>query len=71
MNPRTTTGLDYIRNAYGVPAYLEVRVRYTGHSQGPKMGTITGARDAHLLVRMDGEAHPAPYHPTWELEYLP
>ncbi|AHH20800.1 hypothetical protein NONO_c60240 [Nocardia nova SH22a] len=23
-----------------------------------------------LRIRLDGEKHSAPYHPTWELEYL-
>ena len=61
--------MDYIRDAYGVPAKLGGRVIYEG--AGPhQCGTITGTRNAHLLIRLDGESQARPYHPTWKLQYL-
>lgn len=63
--------LEYIRNAYGVPAKRGQRVHYTGNQNAPsRYGTITGASGAHLKIRMDGDRLSQPYHPTWELEYL-
>lgn len=67
--------LDYIRTTYAVPAKKGGRVRYTGDKgpkgKGAREGTITGASGAHLRIRMDGDSFAQPYHPTWELEYLP
>lgn len=61
--------LAYIRRYYGVPAELKGRVRYTGG--GPaRLGTIVGTSGASLMIRLDGERHPAPYHPTGELAYV-
>jgi hypothetical protein len=66
--------LDYIRQQYSVPAKKGARVRYTG-DKGPKVnariGTVTGADGAHLRICMDGDSFSQPYHPTWELEFLP
>lgn len=62
--------MDYIRSYYRVPAKVGGRIEYTGDRKGAKLGTITGAQGAHLLIRLDGEADAAPYHPTWELRYL-
>lgn len=62
--------LDYIRQSYGVPAMKGGRVRYTGDRNGPRLGTITGASGAHVTIRLDGDKHANPFHPTWELEYL-
>ena len=61
--------MDYIRSMYGVPAARNARVRYTG-GRTPREGTITGTMGAYLLIRLDGEQHAKPYHPTWEIEYL-
>lgn len=61
--------LDYIRKRYGVPAKRFGRVEYTGQGK-PALGTITGARGARLLIRLDGQKNSFPYHPTWELSYL-
>lgn len=60
--------LDWIRASYGVPAKRGGRIEYTGSHQ-PRMGTITGARDGHLLIRLDGNPRSTPFHPTWELRY--
>lgn len=56
--------LDYIRDTYRVPAEAGRRVICSG-----KPGVIVKARGAHIMVLMDGAAKPAPYHPTWEVEY--
>lgn len=61
--------MDYIRDTYGVPAKLGGRVRYTGAAPH-REGAITGTRNAHLLIRLDGDKQARPYHPTWELTYL-
>lgn len=61
--------LDYIREHYGVPARIGGRVEYSG-GKAPVTGEITGARSAHLLIRLAGQRHSSPYHPTWKLRYL-
>jgi len=60
--------LAYIRRHYGVPAALKGRVLYTWGAN--RLGTIVGTSGASLMIRLDGERHPAPYHPTRELRYL-
>lgn len=62
--------LDYIRNAYGVPAKLGGRVCYTGDRGREQFGTIKGARSGHINIRLDGSKFAQPFHPTWMLEYL-
>ena len=57
--------LEYIRNAYKVPANVGQRITFHG-----KPGTIVGGRGAHLLVHLDGESVNSILHPTWEVEYL-
>lgn len=61
--------LDWVRKSYGVPAKKGGRVEYTGHGK-PQLGTITGARGVHVMIRLDGAKHAMPYHPTWKLRYL-
>ena len=61
--------LDYIRNAYGVPAYRGARIKYRGNSV-PQLGTVRGAEDAHIIVLLDGEKRPRRFHPVWRIEYL-
>ncbi|SNR99859.1 hypothetical protein SAMN04488503_2262 [Humidesulfovibrio mexicanus] len=61
--------LEYIRNTYGVPAYKDVRVRYTG-SDGPQEGIIVGALNGYVEIKLDGQLQARPYHPTYGLEYL-
>lgn len=70
MSASTSESLAYIRRTYGVPAELKGRVLYTGSGPG-RRGTIVGTSGAHLLIVLDGDRNWAPYHPTWELEYLP
>lgn len=61
--------MKYVRDYYAVPAKRGGRVRYTGDSE-PRLGTITSACHGGLRIRLDGDKHPLPFHPTWELEYL-
>lgn len=61
--------MENIRQHRGVPAKRGGRVRYTG-GKVPQLGTITAARGGYLMIRLDGEKHAGPYHPTWGLEYL-
>lgn len=58
--------MDYIRTRYGVPAKRGGRIRFQG-----KPGVITSARpgEARLNIRLDGDKHTLPVHPTWEMEY--
>jgi hypothetical protein len=65
-------GIQWIRDNYRVPAKRGGRVKYTGHMFGlmPKFGTITGARNSHLRIRIDGQKHSLPFHPTWCIQYL-
>ncbi|GEM_PF-790112 len=63
------TGFEYIRQFYRVPAKRLGRVRYWGGKE-PREGTITGTSGPGLTIRLDGEKHARPYHPTWALEYL-
>lgn len=62
--------LEYIRNTYKVPAYLGMLVEYTGGME-KKRGRIVSAKDAHLIILLDGEKNPGYYHPTWCLTYFP
>lgn len=66
--------MEWIRRNYGVPAKRGGRVEYTPCEGSPdkpgRFGTITGARGAHIRVRLDGERHASPFHPTWQIRYL-
>jgi hypothetical protein len=62
--------MEYIRSYYGVPAQPGGRVRYSG-GRYPMEGTIDDAQGAYLMIRLDGQRHAMPYHPTWKIEYLP
>lgn len=41
------------------------RVRYCG-----KLGVITDLRGGDVYIRLEGERHSQPVHPTWKMEYL-
>lgn len=56
--------MAYIRRTYGVPAKRGMRVVANG-----KPGVITGTVSASLRIRLDGERHSAPWHPTWRIDY--
>lgn len=62
--------LEYVRRRYGVPAKRGGRVEYTGCGDVER-GTIRSAKDGHLMIQLDGVKHTMPFHPTWELRYLP
>jgi hypothetical protein len=66
--------IDYIRKTYGVPAKRGGRVTYrdsnpNGDGDIEVKGTITGARDGHIRVRLDGDTFSRNYHPTWQIRY--
>jgi hypothetical protein len=58
---------EYVRNYYGVPAFVGGRVKI-----GQREGVLVRARsDLHYIhVRLDGQKHSVPAHPTSEVEYL-
>jgi hypothetical protein len=59
---------EYIRRHYGVPAYRLGRIVFCDD----RPGTITGFRDAHLVVRLDeNPKRIRVLHPTWRVQYLP
>ncbi len=66
------TKLDWIRRTYGVPAKTGMRIRYGNTRDDAQDGTITGARDGRLLIRLDGwpkRRRPLAFHPTWNIHY--
>ena len=66
--------LPYVRKFYGLDVKRGDRVRYTGEIAGGghvRHGTVTGASDGYLTIRMDGGNYVGRYHPTWELTVLP
>jgi hypothetical protein len=68
MTTRKNEAIEYVRQTYSVPAKIGGRVIYS-HATPARHGTITGARNGRLLIRMDGDKNPRPYHPTWMLDY--
>lgn len=58
----------YIRRTYGVPAKRGARVRYNGGYAG----RVTSARHGYIRIWFDGfsKVWPAPFHPTWNMEWL-
>ena len=56
--------LQYVRDYYGVPAYRGVRVNVYG-----KDGVIEKGEGAYIMVRVDGDRHARPYHPTDGVTY--
>lgn len=61
--------LHYINHTYGIEAKVGSRVVYTG-GETPKNGTVVGADQQYLKIKMDGEKQAGIYHPTWELLVL-
>lgn len=58
--------LQYIRDAYNVPAHEGRRVVvFSGQK-----GTIIGANGFRLLIKVDGENYSKLFHPTWNIDYL-
>jgi hypothetical protein len=58
---------EYVRNTYGVPAYIGVRVT---SDDGKYTGVIVAAKsDLHYVhVRVDGRKHADNFHPK-DLKY--
>lgn len=58
---------DYVRRYYNVPAHIGVRVKVGG-----KEGIIVKANGSqqYVHIRLDGQKHANPYHPTDGIEYL-
>lgn len=58
---------DYVRRYYSVPAYVGMRV-----IAGDKPGVIVAAKsDLHYVhIKLDGQKHANPYHPTDGIQYL-
>lgn len=64
----------YIRQYYGVPAEVGMRVKFhflinPFGNPTSQTGVIKGA-DHHLFVLLDGEKKPRRFHPTWLISYL-
>ena len=55
--------LEYIRIYYGVPAIKGKVIGYNG-----KLGVITGASGPYVKIKLEGEKHALPYHPS-DLNY--
>ena len=62
--------MAYLRKTRNVPAFRGGRVRYDCSVMGPRFGTITSEKNGYLMIRLDGDKHPLPFHPTWKLTYL-
>ncbi|HHM8388540.1 TPA: hypothetical protein ACRNQE_000141 [Pseudomonas aeruginosa] len=62
--------MEFIRMAYNVPCKRGGKVIYRGRGTD-EHGTITSAKGAHLMIKLDGESRPRRFHPTWALLYLP
>ena len=62
--------MAWVRKNYGVPAKRGGRVKYTGCGRN-EYGTIRSASGGRLNIQLDGIRHTMPFHPTWEIAYLP
>ena len=61
--------MPWIRKSYSVPAKRGGRVIYRG-GERPEHGTICGASDGYLKIRLDGATRSGRFHPEWMLEYV-
>lgn len=62
---------DYVRNYYGVPAYVGVPVTSNWNPEKKQRGTITASHgDAYVWVQFDGRKFSVPVHPA-DLVYEP
>lgn len=66
LRPNEVDCYDYVRRYYNVPAYIGVRVKVGG-----KEGVIVKASGSqqYVHIRLDGQKHANPYHPTDGIEY--
>jgi hypothetical protein len=69
--PKPDSAMSYIRRTYNVPACRGARVLFTTTAGSLMLGTITGAENAHLVVRFDDPRQGKHrLHPTWNVQYL-
>lgn len=61
--------MSWVRKSYGVPAKRGARVIYRGRGCD-EFGTICGASDGYLKIRLDGDTRSRQFHPEWMLEYV-
>lgn len=64
--------LGYINKTYKLNLKVGTRCTYSGENRqgkSPREGKVMGADGAHVLIKLDGDRHSFPYHPTWRLEY--
>jgi hypothetical protein len=60
-----------IRSKYGVPAYQGLACGTKPRAK-PICGTVTRSTSGgRIFVRLDGDSFSTPFHPTWNLTYLP
>ena len=59
----------YLRKTRNVPAFRGGRIRYSG-GKIDRLGTIMSEKNGYLMIQLDGDKHPKPFHPTWKIEYL-
>lgn len=57
--------LSYVREMYGVPARVGMRVLVDGHD-----GEIVGGNGQYVVVKSPDYAQPIHCHPTWRMEYV-
>lgn len=70
MRPQLPDCYDYVRNAYGVPAYIGMRVRVRDR-EGVLQKPARGSGDQYLHIRFDGDSRVSgPFHPTDGITYL-
>jgi hypothetical protein len=60
--------LEYIRKAYGVPAYRGAKILFGGSNGGVEL-QITSAVGQYLRAK-DDDGRVYRLHPTWNIEYL-
>lgn len=56
--------MGYIRETYRLSVKRGDRVIYAE----TKPGTVTGAYNGYLRIRLDGEHHSRLFHPNWKLQ---
>lgn len=60
-------GYEYVAKTYGVTVWFGSKVRLKTDrglgKEGGETGTVVGC-NAHIMVRLDGQKRPAPYHPA-------
>jgi hypothetical protein len=58
---------EYVRNYYGVPAYIGVRVKLPGEREGVIVPAKHSLHYVHIL--QDGDKRSGVYHPLDVIEY--